>query len=179
MKVGAEGGNDEPSSSRNTELGATVRRKVRRVQERVERMGPEGLEQRLRGPPVAAPYAWTSTVSALVEVGRAPALLAEVGRAGAQEGPRDVAQRAFGLIKAGADAVVVRCDEEDTPDGLADLTATVRCGRVTCTCGPARARPHAGNPSHAVCSQGGAEPSRVPSDARADEGLGGAPPSAR
>ncbi|CAG9460059.1 unnamed protein product [Pedinophyceae sp. YPF-701] len=123
---------DEASKGPSTELARVIQRKSKEVQDLLEELGMEKLDEELANLPVdesAAPFPLSMTVSNVIELEQrgGPALIVEVRRTGPT--PEDVATAVRDMATAGADAVAVPTDLEDTPDGLADLEAACVAAR--------------------------------------------------
>ena len=116
-------------------LAKIIRRKHQEIDDTLQQLGMEGLEQRLQTvgeTSVPRPYRFSQRVAEIVETFGRPALAFEVHRpskdsSSKSEGVASIAER---LVEAGADAIVVPTDSEETPTGLGDLFAVSQVVRV-------------------------------------------------
>eukprot|EP00887_Chlorella_sp_A99_P002189 scaffold21.g2189.t1 len=122
---GAEG--DEPPPVA-TKLSSIIKRKQQEIAAQLAALGEEGLETRLQSAsevPLVPPHRLAAAIERAMPQGR-PALVVEACRGEGLNSPQALAELAARLAAAGADAVAVRTDSEDTPQGLADLFAVCR-----------------------------------------------------
>lgn len=75
--------------------------------------------------PSPQPHRLAALLELTMKLGR-PALVLEACRSEAVSSSQQLAELAARLAEAGADAIVVRTDAEDSPHGLADLFAVCR-----------------------------------------------------
>eukprot|EP00775_Hariotina_reticulata_P009698 gene9698-9857_t len=120
---------DQPVPSQHNQLEATIKRKSRQVEAALAELGIEGLEERLSSA-TQNPASPAYKLSRLVAEGRA-VIVVEVTRATPATTPQQLAQLAKAAIQCGADALCVRLDSEDTPQGLQDLFAVVQASKRT------------------------------------------------
>ncbi|GAQ80661.1 indole-3-glycerol phosphate synthase-like [Klebsormidium nitens] len=110
-------------------------RKQVKLNAELQRLGPDGLEEKLRSVP--RPRQPNRLLELIAErtVRGQTTLIVEVGRASPSETSEQLAERAAALIEWGADAVAVCTDEELTPDGRMDLvTVCHRLGNTPVLC---------------------------------------------
>ncbi|CAI5477775.1 unnamed protein product [Closterium sp. Yama58-4] len=137
---GEDGGGGGGSKSR---LGSIIRRKHATVQARLQQLGQDEVNRRLEGAVRLHPPAQlTDLLLRRAEgagggegewgaegpggAGGRTALVVEVARARPSESPESLARRCQQYVALGADTVMVCCDEEISPDGLADVRAVSR-----------------------------------------------------
>ncbi|GBF99220.1 indole-3-glycerol-phosphate synthase [Raphidocelis subcapitata] len=130
--AGGGGADDAPSTSYN-HLSATIKRKQRQVESQLTELGMEALDERLQSAtqaPVNPPYRLSRLISQITSTEGRAALVVEIARPSPSATPTQLAALAKRAVAAGADALVVRIDTEDTPEGSKDLWAVTQAVRV-------------------------------------------------
>ncbi|KAI8464154.1 MAG: hypothetical protein J3K34DRAFT_441386 [Monoraphidium minutum] len=120
-----------PSTSYNS-LAVTIKRKQRQLEAQLTELGMEALDERLQSAtqvPVNPPYRLSRLISQVTSEGRA-AIIVEIARPSPSATPAQLATLAKRAVAAGADALVVRIDTEDTPEGTKDLWAVTQAVKV-------------------------------------------------
>lgn len=116
------------SSSSENKLASIIKRKQRQIQHKLEELGDD-LAERLESAtetPNPHPHHLTQRIVDIIPTGR-PVLVFELGRTPENiNTSQKLAEVALKLTNAGADALAVPIDSDDTPDGLADLFAVSR-----------------------------------------------------
>ncbi|GAX82793.1 hypothetical protein CEUSTIGMA_g10219.t1 [Chlamydomonas eustigma] len=124
---------DEPLQIPATNsLSKTIKRKSVQVQSQLLELGQENLEERMQSSvamPANPPYRLSTLIAELVPQGRS-ALLFELVRSSPSMTCDQLAALAKQYVALGADALVVRIDSEDTPEGLKDLWTVSRAVKV-------------------------------------------------
>lgn len=113
-------------------LAQIIKRKQRQLEGVFKELSMEGLDERLHSAvsiPTSRPYRLAKLIASKVEKGEAT-LIVEVFRATPESSSADVAALAKAAEQAGADALCVRVDSDDTPQGLADLFAVMRAVKI-------------------------------------------------
>eukprot|EP00897_Mesotaenium_endlicherianum_P007879 jgi/Mesen1/7119/ME000369S06441 len=104
-------------------LGTTIKRKLRSIQATLEALSPGELEDRLhRMHPTAKRNQFMDLIAECTVQGRTTIVL-EVARKSPAETSESLTARCKKYIEWGANAIAVCTDEENTPQGLADLVA--------------------------------------------------------
>lgn len=123
---------DAPSTSYNS-LAVTIRRKQRQVESQLQELGMESLDDRLQlatQAPVNPPYRLSRLISQITGTEGRAAILVEIARLTTSAPTTQLAALAKRAVAAGADALVVRIDSEDTPEGGKDLWAVTQAVKV-------------------------------------------------
>lgn len=152
-RISIIGSTADSSAGSNNKLAKIIKRKHKEIEARLDELGMEGLEQRLQtaGETQAPqPFRFSMRIADVVQRGK-PALAFEVSRKslpgkkpgleedreGGLQGALDaevtsqeLAKLAQRLEKAGADAIIVPTDAEDTPAGLNDLFTVCRSVQI-------------------------------------------------
>ncbi|GJP43504.1 hypothetical protein CLOM_g2956 [Closterium sp. NIES-68] len=122
---GASDGEDESGGGSKSRLGSIIRRKHASVQAKLQQLGQDEVNRRLENAVRLQPPAQLADL--LLRRGEGPegrtALIVEVARAAPSEPPESLARRCQRYVELGADTVMVCCDEEISPNGLADVRA--------------------------------------------------------
>lgn len=104
---------------------------------RLEELGMEGLEERLRSAtesPSQDPYRLARLIADIIPAYGRPVLVFEISRSAAgADSSQALAELASRLALGGADALVVPTDSDDTPEGLSDLFAVCRAAAAAAT----------------------------------------------
>lgn len=131
----ADGGGDDdeaPSTSYQNSLELTIKRKSKQVEAKLLELGMEGLEERLSSAtqnPASPAYRLSRMVSEVTQMQGRAVIVVEVTRPSPATTPEQLANIAKTAIACGADALCVRLDSEDTPEGVRDLFAVVQAAR--------------------------------------------------
>lgn len=123
---------DEAPKLPANRLEATIRRKSTQVEAHLKELGLESLEDRMQSAvqvPAHPPYRLSTLIAETVPQGRS-VLAFEVVRSSPSTTSQELAGLAKQYIALGADALVVRIDSDDTPEGLKDLWAVVQAVKV-------------------------------------------------
>ncbi|KAF5840700.1 hypothetical protein DUNSADRAFT_15795 [Dunaliella salina] len=105
-------------------LSATIKRKQKELEAQLHEMGQEALEERLKSAvqvPAAPAYRLASLIAEAVPTGVAVLVLELARPENTSTTSQELAQMAREFVAAGADALAVRCDSNDTTSGLTDL----------------------------------------------------------
>lgn len=128
----ADDDDDEAPSTSYNQLEATIKRKQVQVEAALQELGMEGLEERLQSAtqsPARPEYRLLRKVQEVTQFEGRAALVVEVTRPSPATTPEQLAALARSYLAMGADALVVRTDAADTPEGLKDLFAVVQAAR--------------------------------------------------
>lgn len=107
----------------------TNRRKQRQIEAQIKELGMEALDERLQSAtstPANPPYRLAQRVAEVVEREGRAALVVELRRPTPSTTPEQLAELARAYVRAGADALAVCTDAEDTPEGMRDLWTVAR-----------------------------------------------------
>lgn len=110
----------------DVELNSTVMRRQRQLEAQLAELGREGLDDRLRlasDTPLSPPHRLDQLIQ---DAAGKLVVVCEVRRASPAHPPKLLGELAAAYERAGADALAVRTDVEDTPTGTADIFAVVR-----------------------------------------------------
>ncbi|CAI5523424.1 unnamed protein product [Closterium sp. Naga37s-1] len=141
VRCASDGEDGDGGGGSKSRLGSIIRRKHATVQARLQQLGQDEVNRRLEGAVRLHPPAQLTDLLLRgapgaegggglegpggAEWGRT-ALVVEMARARPSESPESLARRCQRYIGLGADTVMVCCDEEISPDGLADVRAVSR-----------------------------------------------------
>ncbi|CAI5994895.1 unnamed protein product [Closterium sp. NIES-65] len=141
VRCASDGEDGDGGGGSKSRLGSIIRRKHATVQARLQQMGQDEVNRRLEGAVRLHPPAQLTDLllrgapgaeggGGLEGPGGADwgrtTLVVEVARARPSESPESLARRCQQYVALGADTVMVCCDEEISPDGLADVRAVSR-----------------------------------------------------
>lgn len=113
-------------------LEATIRRKQRQLEVAFRELGMETMDERLSSAaslPANPPYRLSNLIAESVPQGRA-VLVFELARPHPDATPTELADLAKSYVQAGAGALLVRTDIDDTPAGLRDLWSVTQAVKV-------------------------------------------------
>ncbi|KAF8072570.1 hypothetical protein HT031_000230 [Scenedesmus sp. PABB004] len=125
---------DTPSTSYQSSLEITIKRKSKQVEAALLELGMEGLEERLSSAtanPASPAYRLSRMIAEVGQMQGRAVIVVEVTRPSPSTTPQQLAALATQAIACGADALCVRLDSEDTPSGTQDLFAVVQAARRT------------------------------------------------
>lgn len=132
--VAARAADDEeaPSTSYQNSLQITIKRKSKQVEAALQELGMEGLEERLSSAtqnPAQPSYRLSQLITEVTQMQGRAVIVVEVTRPTPATTPQQLGVLAKQAIACGADALCVRLDSEDTPQGLQDLFAVVQAAK--------------------------------------------------
>lgn len=122
---------DAPPTAINR-LEVSIKRKQKEIESALMELGDEGIEERLKSAvenPAPQPFRLSKMIVSATETGITP-LLVEVCRPSPDSTSQDLANLAKQYVQGGANALVVRTDSSDTPEGLKDLFTVCQTCKV-------------------------------------------------
>eukprot|EP00798_Chlamydomonas_sp_ICE-L_P012667 gene12667-15899_t len=123
---------DKPQVPQQSALEKTIRRKQQEIEGVLTEMGMEAVDERLQNSvqsPAVPPYRLSQLIEQMAVQGKA-VLVYEVARTEKLNSSTELAKFAKLLVDLGVDAVAVKTDSGDTPEGLRDLWSVAQAVRV-------------------------------------------------